>query len=308
MAIPRYTRRTLYKFTNPDGSPTIAHMKPRWEIPALNDDGTETPGRWRSVRGELVPCLNGLHLAGPNDLHHWIGSTLWEAEVYDGIDTHGRPMIVESQHKLVCRKARLVRKVSLWDAREKRRFASVCFEEAYNLAMAHITDDGLRDHPVVDLLKADATYLRQIADTWHDPGDELWRWLCNNRYTETRRLFDDTRPNSWQLQILKEVQHIADGIHYLLLRSRLLLYESDNIYPSPYLCYIRVLRAVNAKGAEGGRGSHAARAEESTAITGFFPDLIRRQQAAWLRDGLMRAAGNTPFDPDALDEAAGRLA
>jgi hypothetical protein len=78
------------------------------------------PGRWRSARGPLVLCENGLHLCRAKDLVSWLGPEIWEAE-YEG-------EIVDGGDKVVVRKARLVRKCERWDERTARLFAYDCAE------------------------------------------------------------------------------------------------------------------------------------------------------------------------------------
>jgi len=83
--------------------------------------GKWTPGKWRSVRGDLVPCEHGLHLCRPQDLIHWLGPVIWEAEV-DG-------EVIEQGDKVVARRARVVRRVDTWNERTARLFAAWCAEQ-----------------------------------------------------------------------------------------------------------------------------------------------------------------------------------
>lgn len=83
--------------------------------------GKWTPGKWRSVRGDLVPCEHGLHLCRPQDLVHWLGPVIWEAEV-DG-------EVIEQGDKVVARCARVVRRVDTWNERTARLFAAWCAEQ-----------------------------------------------------------------------------------------------------------------------------------------------------------------------------------
>ena len=105
---------TLYKVTDEQGR-SMHGGTGRW-----------TPGRWRSVRGDLVPCRNGLHLCRPQDLVHWLGPVIWEAEA--------EGELVEAEDKVVARRARVLRRVEAWDDRTARLFAAACAEDALAFA------------------------------------------------------------------------------------------------------------------------------------------------------------------------------
>ena len=76
--------------------------------------------RWRSVRGELVPCLRGLHLCREQDLVSWLGPVIWRAE-YDG-------ELIEAEGKVVARRARVTERLTTWNERTARLFAADCAE------------------------------------------------------------------------------------------------------------------------------------------------------------------------------------
>ncbi len=66
---------TLYKLTSADGSPVHGGTG-SWPLPT--DDA---PGEWRSVKGKVVPCENGLHLLTVADIPRWLHEgVLWEAD------------------------------------------------------------------------------------------------------------------------------------------------------------------------------------------------------------------------------------
>jgi hypothetical protein len=90
-------------------------------------NGEWRKGRWRSVRGELVPCVNGLHLCRPQDLVTWLGPQIWVAEIPDGVEQ------VDGGNKLVVRKARVVERVEAWNERTARLFACDCAERVLPL-------------------------------------------------------------------------------------------------------------------------------------------------------------------------------
>ena len=90
-------------------------------------------GRWRSVRGPLVPCQNGLHLCREKDLLGWIAPTLWLAE-HDG-------ELVDAGDKLVVRRARVVGRLDGWNERTARLFAADCAERVLPLFESRYPDD-----------------------------------------------------------------------------------------------------------------------------------------------------------------------
>ena len=58
----------LYKATGPNGAPCYGGTGD-WKL-----------GEWREVEGPLVPCQHGLHLLRRQDVVHWLGEELYEAE------------------------------------------------------------------------------------------------------------------------------------------------------------------------------------------------------------------------------------
>jgi hypothetical protein len=92
----------LYKLTAADGSP-VHGGSGKWPVP------TEAgPGKWRSVRGDLVPCSVGLHLLRVQDIPIWLrAGTLWLVEA--------GPERIDHGDKIVVRKARLVREAAVID-------------------------------------------------------------------------------------------------------------------------------------------------------------------------------------------------
>ncbi len=110
---------TLYKVLNEDG--TAYHGgRGAWPLP---HDGQ--PGDWLEVKGQLVPCENGLHLCREQDLVGWLGPAIYEAE-YEG-------EMVEHEDKVVVRKARLLRRLDAWNERTARLFACDCAERMLSI-------------------------------------------------------------------------------------------------------------------------------------------------------------------------------
>ncbi|MGH2512454.1 MAG: putative immunity protein, partial [Candidatus Limnocylindrales bacterium] len=98
----------LYKVTAVDGS-AFHGGSGRW-----------MPNRWRTVKGVLEPCEKGLHLCRRDDLMHWLGPLIWEAE-YEGER-------IDAEDKIVVRKARVTRRLDTWNERTARLFAADCAE------------------------------------------------------------------------------------------------------------------------------------------------------------------------------------
>jgi len=109
-------------------------MTPYYKV--LNEDRTScngghgrwTPGRWRSVRGPLVPCQHGLHVCTRDQLINWLGPAIWEAEV-DG-------ETVDAGDKTVARRARIVRRLDNWNETTARLVMADWAEHVLPLAEA----------------------------------------------------------------------------------------------------------------------------------------------------------------------------
>jgi hypothetical protein len=101
---------TFYKLTTPKGEP-VHGGSGKWSLPR----GAK-PGAWREVTGKIVPCRNGLHLLRAQDIGRWLAEgVLWEVEAGTEQIDHG--------DKIVVRKARLVRKAAVIDAKVVRLLA-----------------------------------------------------------------------------------------------------------------------------------------------------------------------------------------
>ena len=103
----------LYKVTGPKGEAFYGGT------------GHWTPGRWRSVRGPLVPCEHGLHVITVAQLPQWLGPAIWRVE------TDGE--LVDAGDKLVARRARITERVEAWDERTARLFLADCAEHVLPL-------------------------------------------------------------------------------------------------------------------------------------------------------------------------------
>ena len=83
-------------------------------------------GKWMpAVEGKLMPCDNGYHLCRREDVIHWFGEAVFEAEY--------RGEIVESDTKVVVREARATKRLDTWNDRTARLFACDCAEHVLHL-------------------------------------------------------------------------------------------------------------------------------------------------------------------------------
>jgi hypothetical protein len=97
-----------------------------WSLPVQNNDGSWTPGEWMPrVKGRLVLCENGYHLAREQDLIHWLGEAIYEAEP--------RGELIETDDKVLARDCRLLRQLVGWNDRTARLFACDCAERVLPL-------------------------------------------------------------------------------------------------------------------------------------------------------------------------------
>ena len=115
----------IYKVLSEDGKPHNGGNG-MWPLP------NGKPGTWLAVKGEIVPCMNGLHLCRAKHLVGWLGPTIWLAEIHPSCKVH------EERDKLVVRRARLIRQLETWNPQTQRLFAADCAERA--LKKAHVDD------------------------------------------------------------------------------------------------------------------------------------------------------------------------
>lgn len=133
----------------PDRDATLYKVLATGRMPRHGGRGQwPEPGVWRSVEGPLVPCENGLHLCrGERQLLDWLGPAIWLAEV------EGETLDLED--KVVCRRARLVERVTTWTDTTARLFAADCAE--------HVLPVFEREHPGDDRPRRAIQAVRQFA-------------------------------------------------------------------------------------------------------------------------------------------------
>lgn len=128
---------TLYKVLDYDGSARMGRGS--WPLPVkrysmwAESRVDAFPGEWMEVEGELVPCINGLHLAeGEEQLLQWLGPRIFEATF--------KGERVDSEAKVVVRRARLLRETA-WNDRSARLFACDCAERVLSIWEEEFPDD-----------------------------------------------------------------------------------------------------------------------------------------------------------------------
>ena len=108
-------------------------------------------GQWRTAKGELVPCQNGIHYCTRDQLVHWLGPTIWRFEDGTPHDT------LDAGTKMVTRKGRVVERVTTWNETTARLFAADCAE----VALVYIPEQ--HREPFVDAINAARGYARGEA-------------------------------------------------------------------------------------------------------------------------------------------------
>jgi len=125
---------TLYKALTAGGlSPYQGY---EWPLP----EGGE-PGAWvEAGEGELVECEYGLHCCTIDQLPRWLGETLYIIEPASGTDR------LDGEDKTVLRRARLTRRVEIWDETTARLYAADCAEMVLPIWEAEHPED---DRPLL---------------------------------------------------------------------------------------------------------------------------------------------------------------
>jgi hypothetical protein len=90
-------------------------------------------GQWRTARGPLFPCQNGIHLCRVEHLSRWIDRDLYVAE-YDGD-------VLDAGDKIIARRARIVEHLRGWNERTARLAAADFAEEVLHLWEERFPDD-----------------------------------------------------------------------------------------------------------------------------------------------------------------------
>jgi hypothetical protein len=136
-----------FKFLGPGGSTIISGAV--WSLP----DGRR-PGRWLEV-GRLRPCREGIHACRTEHLAYWIHQELYEIELSGDI--------VESRHKVVASRGRLLRRLEPWSAGVAEELAAWCAWRVRDTAVSLLRGEG--DDVAADRLAAAATIEELLATT-----------------------------------------------------------------------------------------------------------------------------------------------
>lgn len=93
----------LYKVTWPGGLPCNGGTG-QWRLPMRHNGEEWHPGQWRTVKGGLSMCNNGLHVVSADHLAEWVkdGAQVWAVEVDRKRD------VKYDSHKWCVQRARLL--------------------------------------------------------------------------------------------------------------------------------------------------------------------------------------------------------
>jgi hypothetical protein len=157
-----------YKVLQTDGT-VVNGGSGQWPLPV---DGK--PGKWLSVTGKLVPCKNGLHVVTDKQLLDWLGPAIFEVELWPGVTQ------IDSDNKLVVRKARLTRRCIHWNEATARLFAADCAERVLPLFEDKYPQDD-RPRKAIEAARAyargeirDAARDAAWAAAWDAAGVAAW--------------------------------------------------------------------------------------------------------------------------------------
>lgn len=152
----------LFKVLSEDGLPIYGVGS--WHLPT-----GDQPGEWMPpIEGALVLCKNGYHLCREQDLIHWLGPMIYEAE--------GRGERVDGDNKIVVREARLLRKVGAWNERIARLFACDCAEHVLHLFESKFPNDK-RPRRAIEVARRFASgeaSKDELAAAWDAAWDAAW--------------------------------------------------------------------------------------------------------------------------------------
>lgn len=126
----------LFKLLNAYGVPANGGTG-HWSLPTYHD-GQWEPGEWLEVKGEIVPCENGLHLCCAEYLSRWVAPCCYVAEFAPGTE------VLDWGDKLVGRKARLLYPIKAWNDRTLRIFATRCVRRVWHLLCSENSKEAVR--------------------------------------------------------------------------------------------------------------------------------------------------------------------
>ncbi|MHB8742593.1 MAG: DUF7666 domain-containing protein [Sulfuricaulis sp.] len=157
--VPGAAQSPLYKVLSPNGR-AYHGGKGKWPLPNKGK-----PGKWLTVKGDIKPCVRGLHLCRPKDLLDWLGPEIYEAEA--------RGTIVTAPDKIAVSDARLLRKLPGWNDRTARLFAADCAERALKRERKNNREPNPRSWAAVEAARAFANGEISAA-AWAAARDAAW--------------------------------------------------------------------------------------------------------------------------------------
>jgi hypothetical protein len=184
---------TYYKWLCADNSAPIGRGK--W-----------TPNRWRFVKGELIPCKNGLHLCRPQDILHHINERLWTVEA----DTSE---LIEAGDKVVVRRARLLAPVTTINEQTLRLFACDCAERVEHLAKDERSANAIavaRRYAHGKATKEELDAAKAAAPA--SAGAAAWAFACTAAWAAAwAAARAAARYHAWDAQTRRLMQYIEHG-------------------------------------------------------------------------------------------------
>ena len=172
------TLPTLLKFLRADGS-------------APTGSGRYTRGRWRSVRGVLVPCENGLHATTADNLVPHINEALWRVEIDGEYVWHDDESM---GRKLVARRMRAIERIAAWNERTARLFAVECAERVLPIYE--------REHPNDTRPREALAVARRFADGQATQDERAASWAASSA---AARAASSAAEQQWQNRRLAEM-------------------------------------------------------------------------------------------------------
>ena len=153
----------MYKILGPDGEACHGGSG-EWHLPK-----GKRPGKWMPpIKGDLVPCRKGYHLCREQDLVYWLNAQIYTVE--------HRGEFVERDDKVVVREARLLHRVTTWNARTARLFAADCAERVLHLYERKGPDDN-RVRNAIEVVRRVANGdlpVSELSAAGRDAGAAAW--------------------------------------------------------------------------------------------------------------------------------------
>jgi hypothetical protein len=95
-------------------------------------------GRTWVTAEHVTACATGIHACRSGDLPHWLSDELWAIELHEPV--------VETEHKVVATRARLLDQVEPWTAKTARALAEECVHRTAVHAAAELRAAGFGEY------------------------------------------------------------------------------------------------------------------------------------------------------------------